>query len=220
MVIKALFFDFDGTISDSKKIALESFIETLEEFGYKKQKREIQKLVGEKMQIMLKHLRIKKEYTKIRKRFYDKFEMAAKQGGIKLCVPIEPLKKLKEKNIPLIIVSNSETNFLNVSIKRLKLKKLFSKTYGADRFKTKDEMLKKLFKKMKIKPYEAMYIGDRFSDIKFAKDAGFYSVAIHNKCSWSSLETIKKEKPNFIVKDFTELKKIVFKLNKIKGKIT
>ena len=34
MVIKAVFFDFDGTISDAKKIARDSMIQTLDEFGY------------------------------------------------------------------------------------------------------------------------------------------------------------------------------------------
>ncbi len=39
--------------------------------------------------------------------------------------------------------------------------------------------------------------------------AGVVSVAIHNKCSWSNLDTIKKEKPDYIIKDFRGLRKIL-----------
>jgi len=66
-----------------------------------------------------------------------------------------------------------------------------------------------LFRKFGVKPSEAVYVGDRFSDVEFARKAGCVAVAIHNKCSWSSLSVIKKEKPDFIVKDFYGLKKVV-----------
>ena len=102
---------------------------------------------------------------------------------------------------------------MKVSIKKLKLKGLFRKFYGAEKFTKKDKMLKKLFKKMKIKPHEAIYIGDRFSDIKYARSVGCVAVAIHNKCSWSNLETIKNENPDFIIKNFIELEKLIKELN-------
>ena len=121
---------------------------------------------------------------------------------------MKPLWELK-KDYPLIIISNSETSFLKASIKKLELKGLFKGIYGAEKFENKDGMLEKLFKKMKIKPSEAIYIGDRFTDIEYAQDAGCVAVAIHNKCSWSSLKLIKKEKPDYIIKDFRGLKKIV-----------
>ena len=73
-------------------------------------------------------------------------------------------------------------------------------------------MLKKLFKDMGIKPSEAIYVGDRFSDIDFARKAGCIAIAIHNKCSWSSLAKIKKEKPDYIIRDFRSLRKIVREL--------
>ena len=76
-------------------------------------------------------------------------------------------------------------------------------------------MLEKIFEKMKIRPVEAIYIGDRFSDVDYAREAGCYAVAIHNDCSWSTKSAILKEKPDFIIKDFKDLKRIVEKLNKI-----
>ena len=132
---------------------------------------------------------------------------------LKLCVSIKPLYDLK-KYYKLIAISNSETSFIKESIKELKISKLFKKVYGAEKFSTKDNLIKKLFKKYKIQPHQAVYIGDRFSDIESARKARCLAIAIHNKCSWSDLKTIKKEKPDFIIKDFYDLKKILKKLNR------
>lgn len=212
-MIKVIFFDFDGTISDAKEIAYLSMVKVLEEKGYEFDKEKLLDLMGSKMQVTLKKLNLKtKDLEIVRKKFYKYFTKAALDGGIKPCVSLKPLWKLS-KNYSLIVVSNSETSFLKVSIKKLKLKGLFRKIYGAEKFTKKDKMLKKLFKKMKIKPHEAIYIGDRFSDIKYARSVGCVAVAIHNKCSWSNLETIKNENPDFIIKNFIELEKLIKELN-------
>jgi len=209
IVIKAIFLDFDGTISDAHSIAFKSMVRTLDEYGYKFDQNKLLELMGNKMHVIIKGLGINAGHLQtIRRRFYKHFIKGAKEGKIRLCVSMKPLWELK-KDYPLIIISNSETSFLKASIKKLELKGLFKGIYGAEKFENKDGMLEKLFKKMKIKPSEAIYIGDRFTDIEYAQDAGCVAVAIHNKCSWSSLKLIKKEKPDYIIKDFRGLKKIV-----------
>ena len=213
-MIKAIFFDFDGTVSDAKKIAYDSLVKTLDEFGYEFDRKKALRLLGSRMQIIFKELGLEdKNLYNVRKKFYKHITEAAVGGGIKLCVSVKPLWDLK-RDYPLIVVSNSEGSFLKASIKKLGLEGLFKKVYGAEKFLHKDEMLEKLFRKMKIKPSEAIYVGDRFSDIEYARDAGCIAVAIHNKCAWSSMELIKKEKPDYIIKDFYGLKKIVRKLEK------
>jgi HAD superfamily hydrolase (TIGR01549 family) len=212
-MIKAIFFDFDGTISDAHGIAFKSLVKVLDEYGYHFDKRKAFGLLGSKMHIIFKGLGLNPGHLdSARRRFYKYFKGAAMAGGIKLCVSVKPLEKLA-KDYPLIIVSNSETHFIKASAKKLGVSKLFKKVYGAEKFGTKDELLEKLFRKMKIKPSEAIYVGDRFSDIKYARKAGCWAMAIQNKCSWSDLKTIKKEKPDFIIRDFRGLGKVVDRLN-------
>jgi len=213
-MIRAIFFDFDGTISDAKGIAFESMVKTLDDLGYEFDKNKMLKLLGEKTHIILSKLGIEpKNLQDVRRRFYRYFKKSALAGGIKLCVSVKPLEELRDEGYPLIVVSNSQTSFLKASIKKLGIKGLFKKVYGSEKFGTKDELLKRLFKKMGIKAEEAMYVGDRFSDVEFARDAGCVAVAIHNKCAWSSLAVIKKEKPDYIVRDFRGLRKVVGECN-------
>jgi len=211
-MIKAIFFDFDGTVSDAKKIAYDSMVVTMDEFGYEFDRKKLLKLMGIKMRLILKELGVKVDSVeKVRTRFYKHFTKAAINGGIRPCVSLKPLWELK-KDYPLVVVSNSELGFLKASIRVLKLRGLFRRVYGVHKKYSKDELLVRIFKKMKIRPEEAMYVGDRFSDIEFARAAGCVSVAINNKCSWSSLAQMKKEKPDYIVKNFYELRKVVRRL--------
>ena len=213
--IKAIFFDFDGTISDAKKIAEESLAETLNEFGYSAKIREARKMLGTKMPEIFKKLSIDLSIIKkARKFFYKQFTKKAKQGRIKLCCSVQPLEELKKQKIILLVISNSETSFVKTSAKILKVKKLFEKIYGAEKFSTKDKMIEKIQKKYNLKPYEIAYVGDRFSDVEYARKAGVLAIAIYNKCSWSTKKQLLKEKPDFIIKNFDDLKKIVGRVNK------
>jgi len=213
-----IFFDFDGTISDAKRIAYASFVRTLKEFGHEFDDKRLKELMGTKMEEIVKKLGDgnwgynAKGVEKIRRRFYQYFTEAAIGGGIKPCVSLKPLWELK-KDYPLVVVSNSERDFLRVSIKKLGLGKLFSGVYGAEKGKGKDEILKRLFRKFGINATEAVYVGDRFSDVDFARDAGCVAVAIHNSSSWSTLARIKRERPDFIVRDFYGFRKVVEKLD-------
>jgi phosphoglycolate phosphatase-like HAD superfamily hydrolase len=209
-MIKVVFLDFDGTVSDAKRIAYDSFVRTLDEFGYEFDDRKLRELMGTRMGEMLGELGIG-DVGKIRRRFYKYFTEAALSGGIKPCVSLKPLREMRE-DYKLVVVSNSRKSFLRASIKVLGLKGLFDGVYGVDGGRSKDVILRKLFRKYKVKASEAIYVGDRFSDVDYAREAGCVAIAIHNKCSWSTLAKIKKEKPGFIVRDFYGLKRVLKKL--------
>jgi len=212
-MIKILFFDFDGTISDARNLVLRSLMKIFDNYGYNFPSSRIKKLLGIKIPNILQILSIKpKEMNKIRKEFYSLLIKGI--YSLKLCIPVAPLWKLKKK-YKMIVISNSESSFIKKSAKQLKVDRLFNEIYGAEGFSSKDKLLKKLFRKYKIKPNQAVYIGDRYSDIEYARKAGCWAVSIHNKCSWSNLKEIKAQKPDFIIQDFSELNSIIKKINNL-----
>ena len=212
--IKILFFDFDGTISDAQNLSVLSLIKILEQYNYNYEKSNLKKLLGAKMPEIFRKLKIPFwRINKVRKHFFQLMAEGVEKNHIQLCVSVKPLWELKKQGYKLIVVTNSESSFIKASAKKLKVDKLFESFYTAERFTTKDKILKKLFKKYKIHPKESVYIGDRFSDIEYARSAGCYAIAIHNKCSWSNKKQIIAEKPDFIIKDFYSLKKVLKNLN-------
>ncbi|MAG40045.1 hypothetical protein CMI41_03695 [Candidatus Pacearchaeota archaeon] len=213
-MIKYIFFDFDGTISDARRLTHEKFLETLEECEFKFSKQKLKSLMGAKTKEILIGLGIDaKAHSKVRRLFLKKAIGDSNSKTLKLCADVKPLYKIKKDGIKIIILSNSHKSFLTKSIKVLKIKGLFNKVYGSRPLRSKDQILRKLFRKYNIKPKEAIYVGDRFSDIEYAHKAHCHAVGIHNKCSWSTKKEILKEKPDFMIKDFKELKKLVEKLN-------
>lgn len=213
-MIRAIFFDFDGTISDTHRFISETLIEVLEKGEYFFDSK-INSLIGEKLQYILKELGITTEVEEIRKEFYSLLIEKVKKTKLRPCCSLAPLKTLSKK-YPLVVISNAETDFVEIQAKQLGIKKLFKELHGAETFETKDQIMKHLFKKYKLNPREVIYIGDRFSDVRYAKKAGCWAVAIHNKSSWSSKKLIKAEHPDFIVKDFHELENVVRKINTTK----
>lgn len=212
-MIKYLFFDLDGTLSDSKESSLRSILKAFERFGYTFDKQHQMKFLGDRLNVVLKDLNIGFFKLFLLKRaFWKYFTNEANEGNIRLCVPIEPLQLL-HKHYPFFIISNSERGFVKSSLNTLGIQKLFDKVYGCDNFSTKEVMMKKLFKKLKVHPREVAYIGDRYSDIDYAHAAGCWAIAIHNKCSWSDLDTVKASKPDFIIRNFSELSSIIKKIN-------
>lgn len=219
MVIKAVFFDFDGTISDSYAVVFRSLVRALKESGHRFDKRKLKGLLGVRAERLLRELVLDEPSAKkVRKIFYGYLSKAVSSQGIQSCVSLKPLWEMKESGMPLLVVSNSHSSFLRASIKALNIGGLFKRVYGAEKFDvaangSKDGMLQALFKGMKIKPSEAVYVGDRFSDVEFARKVGCVAVAVHNSCSWSTLERVKKEKPDYIVRDFYGLRKVLRELN-------
>lgn len=208
-MIKAIFFDFDGTVSDTRRIAFESVCDTMTNAGFKFDKKKLRKLMGEKSKEIFDGLGLKRKYIgSFRKKLFIDLKEKARNGGISLCTPIKPLKELSKDHL-MVVISNGRDDFIKFSSKILKTDKIFDHTYGSNSFKTKDKMIRKLIKRHNLKHHEVLYVGDRFSDIRYAREAGVYAVAIHNKCSWSTMKEILAEKPDFIVHDFEGLKELV-----------
>ena len=207
-----VFFDFDGTISDAKRLTYEGFCEVLDDKGYKYSKAKLKKMMGAKTPEILESLGINSsKVNEIRKEFFDRIVKKASDKHLKLCADVRPLYELKKMGYRLIVVSNSEKSFLKKSIKVLRIKELFNKVYGAEGFSTKDKLLRELVKRYKIDAKKVFYVGDRFSDVDYAHESKMKAVAIHNECSWSARAEIIKENPDFIIKNFEDLKELVLK---------
>ena len=164
------------------------------------------------MDVIFRELKLpKKDMGAIRNEFYERMIKSIKKNGTRTCSSIDPLRELK-KEYDLVIVSNSEMRLIDISMKKLGIRKLFKEVCSAEMFSVKNVELKKLFRKYGMKSRESIFVGDRFSDAVFAKKAGCISVIVHNRCSWSTLEEVLQVRPNFIVKDFEELAKVVKKI--------
>lgn len=204
-MIKLIIFDFDGTIVDSRQVYYHAIEKNLSYLGL--HKKAADKLIDKGLSISesLKNLGLS-WFTRffMKRRIMKSVLNHAEQ--IKKCRDVSAIKTIKTRKI---LVSNSLDEFVMPVLKHLKLEREFSEIYGADNFSNKEKFVKDYLDSNWLKKEEVLYVGDRVADVNLAKKAGCISVIITGKCAWNSIKDIKKAKPDYILKDIKEIKKLV-----------
>lgn len=198
--IKLIIFDFDGTLADTKNLWKNTNLSVFKQEKIKNYKKLVKQIIheGRKIKPFLIEIGIdKKKAEKIAKRIHK----IVFKKKIKFVPEIKEIEKIKIKKV---VVSNSFTKILKSSLKGIR----FDGIYGGELFNKKEEFFKKLFKKYRIKNYECAYIGDRYGDVLTARKAKCVSVIISNKYSWNSRKEILKAKPDFVIKNLREVRKL------------
>lgn len=199
--IRLLIFDFDGTLARSKQLYVQAIYKTLNEYGYRTTRKEIEKLLGKRVEEVLSILNIKKDIIKIKKEINN--YVLKKANNLKPCPFVKEINKLEFYKV---VVSNSLVAYMKPLLKKQKLE--FDKLIGPE-MKSKLQIFRYIFSKYKVKSHEVIYIGDRAEDVEIARLAKCKSIIISNKCSWSSLAEILKEKPDAVVKSLKGLRNAI-----------
>ncbi len=203
-MIKLIVFDFDGTVVDTWKVVENAVKESVSKYGYRINKKFLKMLGDKPMREMLEYIvRDNRHLEKIVLDFVERKEKNIHHvGAIK---NVMKLKLIKQKKI---ILSNNLSPFIKDILRNLKIE-FFDEIYGADSFRNKEEKLREIIKKEKLKRLEVIYVGDRPIDVILARKIGCVSVAISQKASWSSREELINAEPDFLISDLSELKKVV-----------
>jgi HAD superfamily hydrolase (TIGR01509 family) len=201
--LKAIIFDFDGTIADTLPLAIEIALklnDTLKLF--KKEEVNIEEFRNMSSRDFIKRLNMPKYkliyyFWKSRRMLGGKIENVPVFGGIK-----ETLEKLHSSGIKLAVVtSNSGANarkFLiskNIDVFDIVESPLF--------VFNKARVIEKVMKKLNVKPEDTAYVGDETRDIESAHKAGVKSVAV--TWGYHFRDLLVRFKPNYVVDKPEEL---------------
>jgi len=196
--VKLIVFDFDGVIANTKKFYLRLAIKHLKRAGV--MEREIKERVfvnlGKRMHEVLMDSGLSIELARKVAREVNK-EAVERSKKIRPCKCVKHIRKLKPK-YKLVLLSNSVTPFLKKLLKKFKLESCFYRVTGGDKFKSKEEIIRKLKKQYKLKQEQIAYVGDRAADVETAKKAGCISVIIASKCAWNSRANVLEAGPDFL----------------------
>lgn len=222
-MIKLIAFDWNGTLLSDANIVVKVEKVILKNFGMQpislKRFQETFKVpiikywtaIGFSSQNFLKNS------TKIDKLFQDNYEPLADKARTR-SGSREVLLWLKQNNIESSVYSNHTTPNIHRQLKRLKLDSLITEVLARHlgdithmHKNSKEEKLFNYVKKHKFKPREVVSVGDTEEEIDVGKKFGYHTVAITG--GYNSQSRLKKSKPDFLIHNMLELKKIVQKLN-------
>lgn len=92
------------------------------------------------------------------------------------------LKNLRKKYSRIVIFTVNKEDFVLKELKRLKLIKFFDKVYCVEpEEKNSLKSYLKIASTEKVQPYDILYIGDSFEEIKFAEEVGMKTILVKLK---------------------------------------
>lgn len=209
MKIHTILFDLDGTLIDTNELIIASFLYTFEHFQLPITREETLSFIGPSL-----------------KDTFDKVDPARSEEMIQVyrdhnlhhhdnyveAYPhvVETLKRLKETNIKLGIVTTKMRPGVNMGLKLVELEELFDTviTLGeVTHAKPHPEPIIKAMNELDANVSSTLMVGDNSHDIEAGQNAGVRTAGV----AWSikGRETLAKLNPTFMLEDIRDLHTIV-----------
>lgn len=205
MKLKAILFDVDGTLLDTREFIFQASEHTLTKHGFKIPKREMMAtFVGGSLKRFYEKVAPRGEFKLLRK---TQGEFQLNNVHLVSLFPevAETLKKLKRWGFKLGAITSRHKETLIEILEYSGIIKFFDVVISADDVKyTKPhpEPILKALKKLKVKPEDALVVGDAVYDIEAGKKAGVKTVAVTYGFGGKK---VAEAKPDFVIDDINKL---------------
>lgn len=194
MALKAVLLDMDGTLLDSNSFHAESWVRTLNHFGFAATFEAVVKQIGKGGEYLLpvfvpedKLKSMEKEINAYRKRLFHR-------EYIDRIVPFADARRLLEmmraRGLRIVVATSGEKDDLEVFKTLLKIHDLVEEDVTADdaeRPKPEPDIFEAALKMLKVDASGALALGDTPWDVEAAKKAGVHTVAVQSG-GWSKEE--------------------------------
>jgi len=207
---KAIIFDFDGTLANTKAFAYQVYSKITEKYGVNKLNEDefdhlktlslLDKFRAHDVSVF----RLPKLARQARKEIGSIMHEVKPFDGV-----IELLKKLDDDHFQLFIVSSNSTKNINIFTEQFQLN-IFRKIYGRAKYLKKEKVLRKLLKQFNLKTDEVIYIGDEIRDITSCHHMGIPIISV--TWGFDDMKFLLNEEPEYIAQDVKQLEKIIYQL--------
>lgn len=213
-MLKAVIFDFDGTIGDTLKLVIESIREAVGPFMDRElSDDEIADTFGPIEEGSILKFVDEKNYEEACKLLYDAYVRLHKEITPKPFVGVVDLiKYLKSKNLIVILATGKGAKTCEISLKQYQMENLFDKVKtGSIKGGIKPQMMQEVIDEYKLSADEVIYIGDAPTDIDAARQVG---VKIASVLYGTRIEedAVKAKNPDAICYSIEDVKKYLTSL--------
>ncbi|WP_420800258.1 HAD family hydrolase [Neobacillus terrae] len=186
--MKAIIFDFDGTIVDTESVWYELYREILfEEYSLELPLEEFSKCIGTTDEVLYAYIqegtgkkvdRNKLEEA-VKHRFSGKKEMLEVREGV-----LEKIKEAEDLGLKMALASSSSREWVDSFLEQFNLKSYFSviKTReDVEKVKPDPSLYLKALEELGVEPFEALAIEDSANGVLAAVSAGMHCAVIPNQ---------------------------------------
>jgi len=213
--IRLIIFDLDGVLLDSSDAIVITFNKVLENHSLpKKSSKFVKSMIGMHLYDMFKRVdpNLDKKNLKI---LFNEYVEAFPNICLPYCRLLPHAKEVLKfyhgkKKISLATTKNAEvTRIILKELGVLQYFDLIMGFYEVSNQKPNPEIINKTLNKLKIKPENAVMVGDTTLDIEAGKNAGVYTIGITT--GTHSREELESAKPDYIVDNLNQIKRIIEK---------
>ena len=209
-MIKGLILDMDGTILDSHDFHLEAWKLLLKKYNINKSESEILSLFGKTTEAIATNL-FPSEFDPVKVgEEKDNFFLTLVSDICPFSGVDDLISRLKQKNYKICVASSNPLITVQTICTKCELD--IDACVGVDEIehgKPAPDMILAAASRLKLLPSECLVVGDSPYDIQAAKAANCKVVAVLT--GGHSLESLKREGPDFILQTITELETILEK---------
>ncbi|OGK47909.1 hypothetical protein A2963_03600 [Candidatus Roizmanbacteria bacterium RIFCSPLOWO2_01_FULL_40_13] len=215
-MIRAVLFDFDGTLANTLPFYVKAYDQALQKLGFKWDERKIvQNCFGKKEIDICKALGLPEKTQEFTNSYFSAVKELFKQAQL-FSDTLETLEFIKNKGLKIVIITFAYRWYIDQMIKQYNLDNyldLVISTDDVDKAKPDPEAVLEAVKILKIKPDAVLVVGDSKSDILMGNSAGSKTVLFFIKEYelFYNFKEIKKASPTFIINNLTKLKEIINK---------
>lgn len=198
-MIKHVIFDFDGTIVDSRYLAVELLNQLAEKYRFRKlEEKEFNYFRSLSITERCKAIQapvymIPIIYSELRRKYQESTSHLQVFMGIK-----ELIRGLKEKGFKLSIISSNSVDNISKFLRNNHID-VFDSIYSSRNYYGKDRALNAFLRKHQLNGKDVVYIGDECRDIVACRKNNVKIISV----SWGydSIELLTKKNPDFIAKN-------------------
>ncbi len=180
-MIKAIIFDFDGTIINTNELIREG----LQYFSYRYNKRrlspkEINDLFGRPLEEQMAYID-SQNVELLTAQFKIWYQHHHNAKAFAFPGVVQTIKTLSARGIPLAILTNNSTGTVLSGLDHLGIRQYFDHMISRDdvkETKPSPEGMHKLLNKMALQPHEVVFVGDTANDILAGQNAGVKSALV------------------------------------------
>lgn len=210
---RAIVLDMDGTLVDSSEAHLKAWLKAAEILGVHLSEAKIKSEFGKSSYDMAKAF-LPWENAEEAIRFAKLKDELFMKSYLDLVKPIpgvrEALEGFKVRGICTAVASSNPRKLVSEVLKLTGLLNYVDIVVGSEdvkRGKPYPDMIEEAIKRLNVKPYETIYVGDTIYDVEAGKVAGVFTVAVLTGVS--SREELEKSHPDMIVTDLKCLLEIL-----------
>ncbi|TSB46051.1 HAD family hydrolase [Alkalicoccobacillus porphyridii] len=209
-MVKAILFDFDGTLANTLPLCFKAFQHVFQSFDEIEHTDDaIKDMFGpSETGIINKNLK-HKDTSRAIELYYETYTLSHQELVAEFPEMLNLLQDLKDKGYLLGIVTGKARRSLEISLEALNMSSLFDTVITGDdviQAKPHPEGIELALKKLKIDKEEVIFLGDSDADILAGKEAAISTMAVN----WlPDYQATFKVKPDHLLQHVDELRAVI-----------